>query len=551
MRKYLVYISLLTCVYLQAQNTVGLLHINKEYAFDGYNLIYPNSHSSVYLLDHCGQVVHEWPNNENSFPGANAVLLENGSLLRASNNSSFINNSFGTGGSGGLIEILSWDNELLWQYILADTLYRQHHQIAAMPNGNILALAYELHDYDAIIKAGFDTLSYPQQELYSETIIEINPENDSIVWQWRSWDHLVQDFDPNQDNYANILQEIGSININYQNFTNGRPDFMHANSLDYNEELDQILISVRNYSEIWIIDHSTTTLEASTDSGGKSGQGGRLIYRWGNPETYDNVGNTRKLFNQHDAKWIDDEDNAEWNGKISLFNNNVILGEISLGHIIEPEWDAITKSYVLNAEQNYFPNNYLLEFAHPNPLSSYSGTGSSFQALPNGNVLMNSAVQGRAYELDINGELIWEYRLPMQFGGFVEQGTVPQLGQNFLFQLKRYGLDYPAFSDKNLTPGKFLEINPNLEFCDIVSSQKQVHGSEEISVFPNPSFIKSFYIQNNSEHSLRFLLVDSLGRLVKKSEVQPDTQIELSNLESGLFFLIFDNPHLNQKLIVK
>jgi hypothetical protein len=38
------------------------------------------------------------------------------------------------------------------------------------------------------------------------------------------------------------------------------------------------------------LDHSTSTAEASTNSGGNYGLGGDLVYRFGNPETYDNIG---------------------------------------------------------------------------------------------------------------------------------------------------------------------------------------------------------------------------------------------------------------------
>ncbi|GIR57077.1 MAG: hypothetical protein CM15mP64_4890 [Candidatus Neomarinimicrobiota bacterium] len=35
-------------------------------------------------------------------------------------------------------------------------------------------------------------------------------------------------------------------------------DWKHLNSIDYNEDLDQIIISSRHHDEIYIIDHSTT-----------------------------------------------------------------------------------------------------------------------------------------------------------------------------------------------------------------------------------------------------------------------------------------------------
>ena len=46
------------------------------------------------------------------------------------------------------------------------------------------------------------------------------------------------------------------------------------NSVAYDEKLDQIVLSVRGFNEIWVIDHSTTTAEARTHSGGRQGMGG-------------------------------------------------------------------------------------------------------------------------------------------------------------------------------------------------------------------------------------------------------------------------------------
>lgn len=58
------------------------------------------------------------------------------------------------------------------------------------------------------------------------------------------------------------------------------------NGIDYNPVLDQIALSTHNLNEWYIIDHSTTTAEAATSSGGNSGKGGDLLYRWGNPAAY-------------------------------------------------------------------------------------------------------------------------------------------------------------------------------------------------------------------------------------------------------------------------
>jgi len=81
------------------------------------------------------------------------------------------------------------------------------------------------------------------------------------------------------------------------NYGDNRADWNHINSIDYNEKFDQILVSVKNFNEIWIIDHNTTIEEAASHTGGRYGKGGDLLYRWGNPESYkQGSGNDQKYF---------------------------------------------------------------------------------------------------------------------------------------------------------------------------------------------------------------------------------------------------------------
>ena len=180
--------------------------------------------------------------------------------------------------------------------------------------------------------------------LMVDSLVEIKPTGKTtgqVVWEWHLWDHLIQDHDKTKTNYgtvsahpelvdvnfgqdvvgaiaatpdgANNLRSIGYVG-NTPNPPNGRgpggpgrgnPDWTHINSVAYNADLDQIVVSVHNFSEIWIIDHSTTTAEAASHKGGTSGKGGDLLYRWGNPRAYRAGTNVdQRLFAQHNASWI-------------------------------------------------------------------------------------------------------------------------------------------------------------------------------------------------------------------------------------------------------
>ena len=103
-------------------------------------------------------------------------------------------------------------------------------------------------------------------------------------------DHLIQDFDASKANYGEVAEHPELIDLNFRlsETTNYRDpsDWIHSNGIDYNPELDQIVLSPSNFSEVWIIDHSTTRTEAAGSNGGNSGKGGDLLYRWGNPRAY-------------------------------------------------------------------------------------------------------------------------------------------------------------------------------------------------------------------------------------------------------------------------
>ncbi|MEM1216213.1 MAG: aryl-sulfate sulfotransferase, partial [Bacteroidota bacterium] len=308
MNRFLLFIAATVAILLTplaAQNTVGLLDYNINEAYPGYTLIYPHNQPTVYLLDGCGEFVHSWPDSVQFRPGNTAYLLDDGRLVKTKRLASIAGDPIWGGGGGAMIEIRSWDNDLLWFFELNNEQARLHHDIEVLPNGNILAIAWENKTRAEAIAMGRDTTALADDELWPDYIFEINPENDEIVWEWHAWDHLIQDYDPDQANFGVIADHPERIDVNW-NFNNGGADWMHANYLDYNEELDQIMLCVPYFSEMWIIDHSTTTEEAAGSTGGNLGKGGDLVYRFGNAEVYDQGDSTDQLlFFPHNCHWSD------------------------------------------------------------------------------------------------------------------------------------------------------------------------------------------------------------------------------------------------------
>ncbi len=251
--------------------TVGLV-LNTDRAFDGYTLFTPIAEGNAYLIDNAGNAVHSWDKGRNG--NATPYLLEDGSVIRV---------------NAGIAQH-AWDGSLVWNFVYNNSEYQGHHDIEVLPNGNVLLLAKVFKTGAEAIAEGRDTGKLNTGRLESEKIVEVRrtgPTTGEIVWEWRVWDHLIQDFDPTKDNYGVVGEHPELIDINFgETNPNGNDDdWLHANSVDYDPATDQIMVSVRQFSELWVIDHSTTTEEAATQSGGRSGMGGGLLYRWGNPES--------------------------------------------------------------------------------------------------------------------------------------------------------------------------------------------------------------------------------------------------------------------------
>jgi hypothetical protein len=179
----------------------------------------------------------------------------------------------------------------------------------------------------------------------------------------------------------------------------GPGDWMHVNAVAYNAELDQIMLSIHSFSEVWIIDHGTTTAEAASHKGGKRGKGGDLLYRWGNPQAYRNGTNAdQRLFSQHNAHWI--PSGLPGAGNMLVYNNGNRRpdGEYSTADEVEL---PLTKDGLYQREEfvAYGPERAKWSYAAPERRSFYSGLISGAQRLANGNTYICSGNQGILFEV--------------------------------------------------------------------------------------------------------------------------------------------------------
>ncbi|MEJ2005132.1 MAG: aryl-sulfate sulfotransferase, partial [Cyclobacteriaceae bacterium] len=404
-----------------AQQIAGLQYYDQQ-ASDGYTLLGPLSSTDTYLINNCGKVVHKWQSNR--LPANEVKLLPNGWLLRCEE---LENEMIEAGGGGGMVSIYDQNSEIIWEYEVNNDTLRQHHDATMLPNGNILILTWKRHSLNDAIEAGRDTTLLRDASLWSEVIIEVKPEfpeGGSIVWLWDSWDHHVQNYDPEKLNYGDVAQP-GKINLNF-NADSGAEDWIHANGFDYNEALDQIILSSRTFSEVWIIDHSTTTLEARGSVGGNFGKGGDLLYRWGNPVAYE-AGELadQQLFNQHNPNWV--TNTSFFQDGITIFNNNNTFPNGSFYSSVVIITPSIENNTYSTENSRFLP-------AAPEYMYTREGFLSRFisgaEVLENGHILVCSGAQGHIFELNQEKEIVWSYINPVTANGIYNRDLFLSSGEN-------------------------------------------------------------------------------------------------------------------------
>lgn len=400
---------------------------------EGYTLFAPLMGTTTYLIDSDGQVVNAW---QTSSSGHSVYLTGEGNLLATASVRSDV---FDAGGSGGRVEEYTWDGELVWSFDYSGPTYHLHHDMEQLPNGNLLMIAWEYKSRDDVLAAGRDPSLLPDDgALWPDHLIEVNPATNQIVWEWHVWDHLVQDVDASKPNYGVVAEHPELIDLNYVSGRMVSSDWNHTNSVDYNPALDQIVLSIHSFSEIWVIDHSTTTAEAAGHSGGNSGRGGDLLYRWGNPAAYGAAGQ-QQLYTQHDAEWI--EPGLPGEGNILIFNNGDRQAR-PYSSIVEiaPPVDA-AGNYALSPGTAYGPVAPVWEYVASPAEDFYAMNISSSQRLANGNTLICDGPAGHFFEVTAAGAVVWEYTIP---------ATDPDSGV-MAFRAERYTADYAGLAGRSLT----------------------------------------------------------------------------------------------------
>jgi hypothetical protein len=374
--------------------------------FEGETLISPiNIHNSQ-LLDMDGMILKTW--HGGSRPASMAYMFPDGSILRPCIDPA---GQFQAGGAGGWIQWIDIDDAVIWDFYFSNHDHQQHHDVEPLPNGNVLLIAWERKSREEAIAQGRQSIN---GEMWPTLIVEVEPVGSTggnIVWEWHLWDHLIQDVDPEKPNYGVVAEHPELMDINFGNIPPAGGDWIHANAIDYHEQFDQIVFTSRKTNEIYVIDHSTTTEEAAGHTGGNSGMGGDILYRWGNPQAYDRgTGEDQYFYVAHGGNWIDPGLPGE--GDILVFNNGDRPGganDYSDVAEIAPPVDE-NGHYHIAPDSAFGPSAPI--WVHGGP-GTFDGGATQCGAyrLPNGNTLITLS-RGYIFEVTESGTTVWDYDHP-------------------------------------------------------------------------------------------------------------------------------------------
>jgi len=526
-----------------------------------YNFYATKDATTAKLVDTTGALYKIW-----TFSSANkysAYLIPGDTIVRTT--SYTVAGAPSGGGVTGKIQKITWNGTVAWEYTYSSTTTQMHHDICPMPNGNVLFISYDVKTATQATQAGSSTSS----TFYSEKIVEIKPTgptSGTIVWEWKLWDHMCQNYNSAKDNYVtSIINNSQLLNINYVG-TGNLPDRYHMNGLDYNAELDQIVLSMHFMNSAFIIDHSTTNAEAAGHIGGNSGKGGDFLYRWGNPASYGATGTT--MFNTiHDAHWISSDHPTYPNYLCGYKNNNPpTMSQIVIWN---PPYNGY--NYSLTLGQAYEPSNYAYQYTCT---FAASNEGNS-QQLPNGNMMVNN-FQGSSYEVNsagtvlqtiVNSKSSHAYRYskcyvrgPIAIASAtlteVPAGTdvtissaatsVTETNPTYTYEWSSGQSTSSAIVTPTTTTTYIVTVtNTSLGCSDTASVTinvtatriNEIVDNNTFNIFPNPTngnlTIEGTFLENIS--NFKVVVYNSCGKTVL--QITNSISIDLSGYEDGMYFL--------------
>ena len=208
---------------------------------EGYVLFTFMGDKVTHLIDTAGTDVKTWTSAYNATGGC--YLSGNKTLLRAGSTSRTKTGTFASGGAAtGIIEELDDGSNVVWSVEMDDNNYTLHHDFKEIDENTIIALAWELVEYNS-------------KNYWNDKVIIIDKQSNAVIWEWSA--------------------------LNDGGITPGpadREDYIHFNSVDYKN--GSVLVSSRSKDTVYLIDRESKAITNTFTAGGI-------------------------LFGQHDAGFLD------------------------------------------------------------------------------------------------------------------------------------------------------------------------------------------------------------------------------------------------------
>jgi hypothetical protein len=398
-------------------------------AYDGLTLINSMTSRTMKLINNSGQTVKSWTCNT----GVAYVpyLMPDSTIWRPG---VYSGASMRGAAYGGQIEHYDWNGNIIESFTWSNSYHQQHHDIHPMPNGHVLVVSWDRKTASEAQALGRQNI---WTDIWPDEVIEYDPAGDSVAWEWHFWDHMIQDVDPGKPNYGVVSEHPELFDINLGSVQQG--DWMHCNTVDYNPERDEIIVTSHNLHEMYVIDHSTTTAEAAGHTGGRHGRGGDFLYRWGNPQNYDRGTSADRVFYViHGGNWV--PAGYPGAGNILVLNNGDRSGTSADSSVITeitPPLDS-SDNYYIHPDSAFGPETTTWQYS--NGRSFYAQHLGGAYRMPNGNTLAILGTSGQLVEVTADKQVAWQYNNGAQIG-----------------RCLKYPLDFTGISG-NDQPGTMKEV---------------------------------------------------------------------------------------------
>jgi hypothetical protein len=309
------------------------------------------------------------------------------------------------------------------------------------------------------------------------------------------------------------------------------------------------MLTLAHFDEFWIIDHSTSSAESATHTGGNRGKGGDLLYRWGNPRAYARGDSSdQRLYFMHNAHWI--PAGRPDSGKVLIFNNGQGRRYSSVEIMTLPEISP--GDYALNSGLPYGPLASDWIYTSDTLYDFFSKIMSGAQQQKNGNILICNGGYGYGIEVDKSKNIHWHYVSPIVQNSTTVQGTPVTLGGNSLFRFERYPPEFSGFNGKDLSPGDPLETNFDIQDCLNILTSIDVGSpnAETINIFPNPA-IDALHIVKQNPIPADFAILNIHGQTILEGNLNQEMRIDISNWSAGIYLVKTKEMGTQKVLVLK